>query len=349
MRRFVLMGVIALVWTAVVPAAAQDDDPGVLNIYSARHYGAMEAAFVAFEEATGIEVRISQGDSLALLERLRAEGSRTPADMLLAIDAGVLSLAAEEGLFQPVESEILDANIPAEFKDPENRWFGLSLRARTAVYNPENVSEEELASLNTYADFANPIWKDRICMRPAPHIYTVSLVSSLIYHLGEDEAEAVVAGWVANAPTYINSDTRIIESVYAGECDVALVNQYYLARLRAAEAEAGAVQLKWLNQETTGTFFNTTGVGVTANAENYDNAVAFIEFMSTLEGQDGESVGFPGSNFEFPVNPEAELNPFIAEFGAVTFDLEYPVWEYGALQAPALELLERAGYGFGES
>lgn len=349
-RIIILLMILAAL--TLTPLSAQDDDPGVLNIYSARHYGAMEAPFIAFEEATGIEVRVSQGSPRSLLERLRAEGDRTPADIFLAIDAGVLSLAAEEGLLAAVESDVLDANIPAEHKDPDNYWFALSLRPRTAVYNPENVTEDELAGLTTYADLADPVWADRLCMRPASHIYTVSLVSSLIYHNGEEAAAEIVSGWVDNSPTFINSDTRQIEAVAAGECDIAVVNAYYVARQISDETDAGAaVELLWLNQgeDDFGTFFNINGAGVTANAENYDNAVAFIEFISTLEAQSGAPEGFPGSNFEYPANTEADVNEILLDFGEVRFDTTYPLWEYGSLQADAVTLLEEAGYGFEEN
>ncbi|PJF43235.1 MAG: Fe(3+) ABC transporter substrate-binding protein [Phototrophicales bacterium] len=320
----------------------------VLNIYSSRHYGALEAPFVAFQEATGIEVRVSDGEPRALLERLRAEGDRTPADIFLAIDAGVLSLAAEEGLLQPVESEILLNNIDESQRDPENRWFGLSQRVRTIAYNPEVVDPSELS---TYEALADPQWKDRLCLRPASHIYTVSLVSSLIYHHGYDEALEIVKGWVANNPTYINSDTRIIETIVAGGCDVGIVNHYYLARLKSQDPEYPAA-LFWANQDASGTFYNVNGAGITANARNYDEAVEFLEFMSSLEGQAGTPEGLPGVNFEFPTNPEAELNEilaqFIEEFGEFELDLEYPLWEYGNYQEDAVRLLEEAGYGFDE-
>lgn len=346
--RFATLAIALLMIAALAtPAVAQQR---VLNIYSARHYGAIEAPFQAFEEDTGIEVRLSQGAPRALLERLRAEGDRTPADLFLAIDAGVLSLAAEEGLLQSVDSEILTANIDESQRDPDGQWFALSQRVRTVVYNPANVGEEEIAQLNNYADLANPIWAGRICQRPAAHIYTVSLTSSLIYHLGEDEARAVVEGIVANEPTYINSDTRQIEAVAAGECDVAVVNHYYMGRLLdTGELEEGEVVVKWMNQDTTGTFYNINGAGVTANAENAAEAIEFLEYFSTLEGQAGTPEGFPGSNYEFPTNFAAEPHPIIAGFGAFELDLTYPLWEYGALQAAAVDLLENAGFGFEEN
>lgn len=328
----------------VEPAEAQSG--GVVNVYSARHYGALEEPFVAFTEATGIEVRVSQGAPRALLERLRAEGDRTPADVFLAIDAGVLSLAAEEGLLQAVDSEVLQENIAESQRDPENRWFALSQRVRTIIYNPNVVDESELS---TYAALADDQWNGRLCLRPATHIYTVSLVSSLIFHNGYDAALEIVEGWVANEPTYINSDTRMIETVVAdGGCDVAIANHYYLGRLRAEDPDYPA-EIFWANQEESGTFYNVNGAGVTSSARNYDNAVAFIEFLSSLEGQSGESSGFPGSNFEFPTNPAAEPNEVIATFGEFELDLDYSLWEYGQYQEDAVRLLEEAGYGFSES
>jgi iron(III) transport system substrate-binding protein len=355
-RFFAPLALAALLSIALVPAAAQDADPGVLNIYSSRHYGDLEAPFVAFTEATGIEVRVSAGTPQDLLTRLRADitrGDRSIADVFLAIDAGVLSLAAEEGLLDPVESDVLTANIASEFRDPENRWFGLSARARTLIYNPANVSEAEVAALNTYSDLADPAWQGRLCMRPASHIYTISLFSSLLFHLGEEEAAAVTEGIVGNVSRYINSDTSLIQAVAAGECDLAVTNHYYLGRLfngsEEDQAVAAAVALKWLNQETTGVFFNVNGAGVVRNAANAENAVRFIEWMSEAANQCGSPVCFPGSNFEYPTNPDAELNETVATFGEVVFDFTYPLSEYGAFQEPAIAMLETAGFGFTEN
>lgn len=339
------------------PVVAQESR-GVLNIYSARHYGAMEQPMITFQEETGIEVRVSQGTDRDLLGRLQADidrGGRSPADLFMSIDAGVLSLAAANDLLEPVESEVLTANIPESQRDPEGRWFGLSQRVRTVVYNVENVSEDELAALNDYADLADPTWEGRLCLRPASHIYTVSWASSLIHHLGAEGAREVIDGIVANSPVYINSDTSQIQAVAAGQCDVALVNHYYLGRLTdssnpADQAVVEAVAIKWMNQDTTGVFYNITGAGVVRNAANLDNAIAFLEYFSTIEGQSGDPMlGLPGNNYEFPTNPEAEVNPIIAAFGAFTLDLDYPLWEYGALQADAVTLLEEAGFGFNES
>lgn len=324
------------------PVLAQSSD--VVNIYSSRHYGAIEVPFQKFTEATGIEVRLSQGSPQALLERLRAEGEFSPADLFLAVDAGVLALAASEGLLQPVESAVLDENIPAEFKDPDNLWFALSRRPRVIVYNSDKVQPEELS---TYEALADSKWQGRLCLRPASHIYTISLVSSLVARLGEEEAEAVVGGWVANNPVYIDSDTRMIENVAAGACDVAIVNQYYFSRLLAEKPDTvQSVALFWPNQGEGegGVFYNVNAVGLTKSAVNVENAIKFIEYFSSLEGQAADETGFPGSNYEYPVNPAAEINPSVLVLGEPLFNTSFSLWDYGRFQAPTLDLLERVGY-----
>ncbi|MEM9774371.1 MAG: extracellular solute-binding protein, partial [Chloroflexota bacterium] len=331
-------------------------ESNIVNVYSSRHYGDLEAPFVAFTEATGIEVRVSAGSPRDLLNRLRADiarGDRSVADVFLAIDAGVLSLAAEEGLLQPHGSDAITSSIAPEFQDPDGNWAGLSIRARTLVYNPANTTEEEVAAINQYADLANPELAGRLCMRPASHIYTVSLFSSLINEWGIETATAATEGIANNVTRYINSDTGQIRAVAAGECDFAIVNHYYMGRLAQGDADAkatfDAVQLKWMNQEKDGVFFNVNGAGVVKNAENFDNAVAFIEFLAATENQCGSPTCFPGSNNEFPTNPSAEPNEVIAGFGDFQYNTAYGLSQYGSLQEESVAMLEAAGYGFAEA
>ncbi len=358
-RRFAVLvaAVVAVLSVSLVPALAQDDDPGVLNIYSARHYGAMEAPFVQFQEDTGIEIRVSAGNPRDLLTRLRADlerGERSIADVFLAIDAGVLDLAAEEGLLQPIESDVLTENIAEPFRDPDGHWYGLSIRTRTLVYNPENTTEDEIVAVNSYADLAADTWEGRVCMRPASHIYTVSLFSSLVFHL-EDEAPAVAEGIANNVTRYINSDTGQIQAVAAGECDVAFVNHYYMGRLangdEADQETFNSVALKWMNQGDAGegVFYNINGAGVVTNAANAQNAQLFIEYMSEVENQCGALECFPGSNYEFPTNLEAEPNETIAGFGEFEYDTTYALWDYGTFQSESVEMLEAVGFGFEEN
>lgn len=357
-NKFIRSMLLATLLLAVsIPMLAYAQQP-VLNVYSSRHYGTMEAPFVAFQEATGIEVRVSAGTPNDLLERLTAEvdqGGRSVADVFLAIDAGVLELAAQRELLQPIQSDVLDANIPVELRDPEGYWYGLSKRIRTLVYNPANVTAEELASIQTYADLGTATWADRVCMRPASHTYTVALMSSLVFHLGEDDSLTAFTNLSNNVTRYINSDTSIITAVAAGECDVAFVNHYYLARLANGsnddKAIYDAVRIHFMQQSEgqTGAFFNVNSAGVVVNAANYDNAVRFIEFMSQPEMQASNPEAFVGSNYEYPVNPEAELHPTLASWGEVKFDTVYPLWEYGNLQVRTIELLDEAGFGFTEN
>jgi iron(III) transport system substrate-binding protein len=339
-----LASLLVMLNIAIMPATAQNR--GVVNVYSTRHYGATESPFIAFTEATGIDVRVSQGTNQALLDRLRAEGDRTVADVFMTVDAGTLGIAADEGLLQTIVSDVLTENIPVEFRDADMRWVGLSERVRGIVYNPDVV---DVSELSTYEALGDPQWAGRLCMRPGAHIYTISLTSSLIYHLGEEGAEAVVGGWVANNPIYIDSDTRIIESVLAGQCDLGVVNHYYLARLVSADPEY-PIKFFFPNQgeEERGAFFNLSGAGITSAALNYDNAVLFLEFLSSLEAQNPSDISFPTTNFEFPVHLEADADPILESFGEFELDLTYPVSEYKDYQLPALDLLERVGYGMSE-
>jgi iron(III) transport system substrate-binding protein len=339
LKRALTLALAALTLLAALPAHAQARQ--IVNVYSARHYGALEITFTKFTEETGIEVRLSQGSVQSLLERLRAEGKQTPADVFLSIDAGGLALAAEEGLLQPVESATLNANIPEQLRDPQGRWFGLSQRIRTIMYNPAKVTPAELS---TYEALGDPKWKGRLCLRPATHIYTISLAASLIAAYGEEKAEAIVKGWVANAPQMIDSDDRILDTIAAGGCDVAITNHYYLAR-KLAKDPTFPVKLFWANQGDAerGVHRNVSGMGVTAAAVNKDSAIALLEWMSAADKGQTPDFGLPGGNQEFPANPDAALTEVLKGFETPKID-SLPLNEFGTYQKAAVELLARAGY-----
>lgn len=322
------------------PAAAQSGTQ-VVNIYSARHYGAMEPVFQRFTRETGIEVRLSQGSVQSLVERLRAEGRQTPADILFTIDAGGLWTAAELGLLQPVDSAVLRQNIPANLRDPQSRWFGLTQRARVIVYNPNKVSPSELS---TYAALGARKWRDRLCLRPSSHIYTQALVSSFIALHGEKVTEQeIIRPWVANRPKFIDSDSRILETIAAGGCDVGITNHYYLAQQLARNPNF-PVRIFWPNQAEAGTHVNISGMGVTAGARNRENAIRLIEWLSVNgQGQGAGADTLSGGNYEFPANPAAPANPLIAGFGTFKID-PMAKGEYGRFQPAAIKLMERAGY-----
>jgi iron(III) transport system substrate-binding protein len=317
-------------WSRAIPGAPAPE----VVVYSARHYG-QEAAFDAFTRKSGIHVRVLTGQTGELFERLRAEGERTPADVLVTVDAGNLWNAARAGLLARVDSPELLANIPPHLRDPEQRWFGLTVRARTIVYNTRKVSPGELS---TYEALGDPRWKGRLCLRTSSYIYNQSMLATLIKRHGEARTESIVRGWVANQPVLINGDTKILEAVAAGQCDIGVVNHYYLARLLARDA-AFPVAVFWANQATTGTHVNVSGAGVTAHGKNRAHAIRFVEFLSSPEAQQM----FADLSFELPANPQAAIHPLVAGWGKFRQD-DINVAAAGELQAAAVKLADRAGY-----
>jgi iron(III) transport system substrate-binding protein len=331
--RCVLLILLAIL-AAVVGPSATAGDGGELVLYSARHYG-QEPAFDAFTKKTGIQIKTLNGDAGQMFERLRAEGDKTPADLLLTVDAGNLWNAARAGLLASVTSAELSKNVPAHLRDPEGRWVGLTMRARTIVYNARRVGPGELS---TYEALGDPKWKGRLCLRPSGYIYNQSLLATMIRRHGEPRTEEIVRGWVANQPTLINGDTKIIEAIAAGQCDVGLVNSYYLARALKKDPST-PVALFWANQQTSGTHVNVSGAGVTAHAKNRANAVRFLEYLSGLEAQQM----FADVSLEYPANPRAEVNAIVKAWGPFKQD-ELNVAAAGEFQAAATRLADRAGY-----
>jgi len=329
----VALGLIALALglDLVVAGATQAAE---LLVYSARHYG-QEAAFEAFTRKTGIQVKMLTGNTGELFERLKAEGDRTPADVLLTVDAGNLWNAARAGLLSKVDSPELAANIPAHLRDPENRWFGLTVRARTIMYNTNKVKPGELS---TYEALGDPKWKGRLCLRTSGYIYNQSLLATMIKRHGEARTEDIAKSWVANQPVLINSDSKILEAIAAGQCDVGVTNHYYLARI-VAKDPAFPVLPFWANQQTTGTHVNVSGAGVTTHAKNRAGALKFLEFLSSAEAQQM----FADLAFEYPVNSQAAINPLVAKWGKFKQD-DINIASAGEFQAAATRLADRAGY-----
>ncbi|MGH4015880.1 MAG: extracellular solute-binding protein [Pseudonocardiaceae bacterium] len=311
-------------------------DEDTVRVYSGRHYD-LEQAFGAFAEQTGISVEFLYGGDAELRERIKAEGEDTPADVYLTVDAGNLWQAGQEGLLAPLASPALRDAVPEGLRDPQGRWYGLSMRVRTVMYNPERVDPSEFDTTNTYAGLADPKWNGRLCMRNSTNTYTQSLVASLIEEHGYDRARQIVRGWVDNDVAITNNDVRILENVDAGGCDVAIANHYYLARLLDENPDL-SVRPFWANQDGRGVHVNISGAGVLANADHPELARRLIEWLATT-GQNS----FVDGNHEFPVNPDVEPEPLIAGFG----DFEYqPInaEAYGARNADAVRLMREAGY-----
>ncbi len=328
-----MLGLIALALGLELVAAGASGAAEVL-VYSARHYG-QEAAFEAFTKKTGIQVKMLTANTGELFERLKAEGDRTPADVLLTVDAGNLWNAARAGLLSKVDSPKLAASIPAHLRDPENRWFGLTVRARTIMYNTNKVKPAELS---TYEALGDPKWKGRLCLRTSGYIYNQSLLATMIKRHGEARTEDIAKRWAANQPVLINSDSKILEAIAAGQCDVGVTNHYYLARI-VAKDPAFPVLPFWANQQTTGTHVNVSGAGVTAHAMNRAGALKFLEFLSSAEAQQM----FADLAFEYPANSLAAINPLVAKWGKFKQD-DINIASAGEFQAAATRLADRAGY-----
>jgi iron(III) transport system substrate-binding protein len=328
-RVLVLASLIATI--APPPALAQE-----VVVYSARIEQLIRPLFDAYTRETGVRVRFITDREGPLMERLRAEGANTHADILLTVDAGNLWQATEMGLLQPVRSPVLEANIPAHLRDPEGRWFGLSVRARTIVYNKDRVSPSDLS---TYEDLAGEKWKGRLCLRTSKKVYNQSLVAMMIAEHGEAKAEQVVRGWVANLATPVYpDDTKMMEAIAAGRCDVGIANTYYFGRLIQGSPNL-PLALFWPNQAGAGVHVNVSGAGVTRHAKNRDGAIRLLEWLSSPQAQNL----FADANLEYPVNPSVQPDPLVARWGSFKQN-QINVVKAGELQAAAVMMMDRAGY-----
>ena len=305
-------------------------------VYSARNEQLIKPVFDAYTQATGVKVNFITDKEAPLLTRLQQEGASSPADLLLTVDAGNLWQAAEQGLLQPVQSKALDAAVPAHLRDPDNRWFGLSVRARTLFFNPSLTSADQLSS---YEALAEPKWQGKLCLRSSKKVYNQSLVAMMIAAHGEEKTESVVKGWVANlaAPPFAD-DTKLLEAIAAGQCAVGIANTYYYGRLLAKKPEL-PVRLFWANQASDGTHVNIAGAGLTRHAPHRDEAVKLLEWLASPAAQNL----FVDANYEYPVNPQVAPATTVQGWGEYKANL-LNVATAGQLQAAAVKLMDRAGY-----
>ncbi len=313
-----------------------------VNVYSYRQEVLIRPLLDEFTRATGIVVNLVSGKADALLERLKSEGRNSPADVLLTVDAGRLIRAREAGVLQTVRSPVLEANIPSQYRDPEGYWYGLSLRARPIVYARDRVAPEQIPS---YESLAEPAWKGRVCVRSSGNIYNQSMLAAMIEHLGVEATEAWGRGLVANfARAPKGGDRDQIRAVAAGECDVALVNSYYLARLATSPDEAdrevaAKVAIKWPNQNGRGVHVNISGAAVTKSSKNVDAAVRLLEF---LVGDEAQRI-YAEVVQEYPVKPGVPPSEVVAGWGAFEAD-RLNLAALGRHNATAVRIADRVGW-----
>ena len=326
--------VLMLLITGLAPVAATASDEIV--VYTARKEHLVKPLFDAYTEKTGVKIKYITDKAAPLLARLQGEGKNSPADMLMTVDAGNLWQAAEKGVLAPVKSEILDKNIPQHLRDPEGRWFGLSVRARTIVYSTDRVKESDLS---TYENLADPRWKERLCLRTSKKVYNQSLVAMMIAEKGQEATEATVKGWVNNLATApFSNDTKVMQAIAAGQCDVGIVNTYYYGRLMKKNQDT-RLALFWPNQQSRGVHINISGAGITTNAKNRQQAIKLLEWLSSAEAQNI----FASLNMEYPANPAIKADATVSDWGEFKQD-QLNVARAGELQASSVMLMDRAGY-----
>ena len=333
-----LTALTAALTLAAGPALAQD---AVLNIYSARHYQTDEALYANFTKATGIRINRLDGKEDELVERIRNEGTSSPADVLITVDASRLEVADRMGLFQPLQSKLLDARVPAALRTAN--WAAFSTRARVIVYNKAALKAAQVPS---YESLADPRLKGQVCMRSGGHPYNLSLGGALIAHSSEAALEAWARGLVANfARPPRGGDTDQLKSVAAGECGVTISNTYYLARLMRSTAAADqdtlrALDVVWPNQATWGTHVNVSGAGILKHAPHQAAAVKFLEYLSSDEAQGY----FADGNNEWPVVKTARIrNPALESLGSFRADT-LAIGELAKNAATAQKVYDRAGW-----
>ena len=335
-------GLLALAGLILALAAAAPAAAAEVNLYSSRHYQTDEALYSHFTKETGIKVNRIEGKADALIERIKAEGANSPADILITVDVARLWRAEQAGLFQPIRSEALESRVPANLRHPDGLWFGFSTRARLIYYAKDRV---DAAAISRYEDLADPKFADQVCIRSSSNVYNQSLLSSIIAAEGEAAGEAWAKGVVANfARDPVGGDTDQIKAVAAGACDLAVGNSYYFVRLRSsskAADKAVVAKIGWIfpNQADRGTHINVSGAGMLKHAPNKEAAQRFLEYLTS----DTAQRYFADGNNEYPVVQGVAANAAVNALGNFKAD-SLNVSRLGENQSAAQMVFDRAGW-----
>ena len=307
-----------------------------LTIYTSRQPQLIEPIVEKFSLETGIKVNFLSGNAQELMERIDVEGDNSPADIFMTVDAGVLWQAAERDIFSSTNSKILEENIPSYLRDPENKWFGLSKRARTIVYSNDQFNDNDFS---TYEDLADPKWKGKLCLRTSKKVYNRSLMASMIDAYGFEKAKEVVTGWISNLATEVfSNDTNALKAVSSGQCGLTIVNTYYLARL-LDDPQYDNLTLFWANQSDRGVHVNISGAGIVKTSKNKQAATLLLEYLSSEKAQDF----YASANKEYPVLDGAMVHASIKDWGEFIED-NINVGILGSLQKEAVFLAQEVGY-----
>jgi iron(III) transport system substrate-binding protein len=337
-----LTGAFALTTAAFVTAPASAD--GDVNIYSYRQPFLIQPLLDAFTNETGVKANVIYANK-GLGERIAAEGANSPADVLLTVDIGRLDGAKQLGITQPVVSNVVNENIPSQYRDPEGHWVGLTNRARVIYASRDRVDQDSI----TYEDLADPKWKGRICTRSGQHVYTIGLVASMVAHHGAEETEEWLAGVRDNlARKPAGNDRAQVKSIFAGECDISIGNTYYMGKMETNDKEpeqkewAASVRILFPNVEDRGSHVNLAGVVLAKHAPNKDNAIKLIEFLTSADAQKI----YAEANFEYPVTPGVEISDHVSSWGELKPDT-LPLADIAKNRKTASELVDKVGFDSG--
>lgn len=326
-----------LVLLALVLVLSFDAISKELVVYSSRKEHLIKDIFNQYSKDTGTKVKYKTGKAAALIQSIKSEGDNSPADILMTVDAGNLWFAKNEGLFSRVNSHVLQGNIPFHLRDVDGRWFGLSVRARTIVYNTSKVKDSDLS---TYEDLASKKWNKRLCLRTSKKVYNQSLVAMLIHELGEKKANQVVRGWVNNAVDIFSNDTAVLKAMAAGQCDVGIVNTYYFGRLMKKDPSL-KLKIFWPNQnDSYGVHINVSGAGVLKTSKQKEEAQKFLEWLSERKAQES----FSQINMEYPINSKVEQAKETKSWGEFKANSTFNLTNAGKLQKKAIRLMQLAKY-----
>jgi iron(III) transport system substrate-binding protein len=332
----------AMAAAVATPALAADE----VNIYSQRQNYLIQPLLDAFTKETGVKVNVIFAQQ-GLVERMAAEGANSPADLMLTADIGFLTSAVEAGVTQPIKSEVIEKNIPANFRDPGGQWVGLTARARVIYASKERVKQDTI----TYEELADPKWKGKICVRSGQHPYNLALLASVIAHDGEAKAKEWLKGVKANLATKpAGGDREQAKAIFSGQCDIALGNTYYMALMASNDKQpeqkqwAEAVKVLFPNAAGRGTHTNISGVVLAKNAPNKANAIKLVEFLTSDEAQKI----YAQLNDEYPLKPGIALSPVVASWGTLKAD-PLPLAEIGKNRKRASELVDEVAFDQGPS
>lgn len=310
-----------------------------VNVYSYRQPFLIKPMFDAFTRETGIKVNTVFAKK-GLVERLKNEGVNSPADLIFTVDIGRLSSAMNASLTQPVENAVLSEKIPAEFRDPDGNWFGLTTRARILVTSKDRVQPGEV---NSYADLASPALKGRVCTRSGSHVYMVALIASVIANEGEEAAKSWLSGVKDNlARKPQGNDRAQVKAIKEGECDVAVINSYYMGKMVSDEEQsawANSVNIVFPNQKDRGTHMNISGMSLTTASPNKENAIKLMEFLAS----DTAQRMYAEQNFEYPVNPKVGWSVLLESWGGFHMD-DTPLANIATHRVTATKMVNEIGY-----